>query len=634
MIGYSYDIETFPNVFSIALTRLDNTQDKRFVAVWGVDEKPRDAIREIFQNIIKEHPEIQYVSYNGWDFDDIVLNYIEKNNPTNLEIQKFIDSFIKEKNSERKNFIIKPYKRGWMKSYDLMKLFNTIDRVSLKVLAISMNWPLIIDLPFKPGTFIPETSENKSNLQIYNQNDADITAAVYEKLYSEIIQRYNVTARYGINVTNASQSTMGSKLIQDMYCKHTGMSPQQFSKLRTYRNKIDMSEVIDSNIVFETKTLRNLKEELGNTIFKASNFFDIKKQDVNFSKRFLYGKTIYKFAMGGLHSEHPKSKKLISTKDIWMEDADVASYYPNSMINQKVYPLHLGEAFLEVYSPVVKQRMFTKDKIEKYALKISINAIFGKMGSDKEPYYDRFCLYQVTINGQFYLLVLVEWFEEAGIEVFYANTDGVTVWLTKNKVDEYHRICKKWQETFNFILEFATIEKALIRDVNNYTMLISESKDGRHFKEKGEFIRDVKFGKKPFQQIVPKAVHEYFYNNIPLEQTIRNSNTIYDYAMYKMVGGTQTAEFHYLTKVENEFVKKIEQLQKDNRFYACTVGKGGKFFKNKNDQLHNILASSGIDLLNNVKDTNPSNYFINHNYYLSQAKNTINNFDNEQLTLF
>jgi DNA polymerase elongation subunit (family B) len=68
--------------------------------------------------------------------------------------------------------------------------------------------------------------------------------------------------------------------------------------------------------------------------------------------------------------------------------------------------------------------------------------------------YDEKPLLQVTVNGQFYLLMLIERLQKIGVRVISANTDGVTVIVKDSQKERYFEICKEWEKELNFSLEF------------------------------------------------------------------------------------------------------------------------------------------------------------------------------------
>jgi hypothetical protein len=114
------------------------------------------------------------------------------------------------------------------------------------------------------------------------------------------------------------------------------------------------------------------------------------------------GRTIYKLGMGGLHSTE-KSVSYFAGDDETISDNDVESFYPRIILNQKLFPAHLGEAFLKVYEMLVNKRLDAKRnklKIIADALKIVINGSFGKLGNKYSTLYSPQLMLQVTITGQ------------------------------------------------------------------------------------------------------------------------------------------------------------------------------------------------------------------------------------------
>ncbi|WP_211259253.1 hypothetical protein, partial [Dyella japonica] len=67
-----------------------------------------------------------------------------------------------------------------------------------------------------------------------------------------------------------------------------------------------------------------------------------------------------------------------------MWDADVTSYYPICIINQQLYPEHLGPRFIDIFVKIVERRIAAKmahDDKTAQTLKIVINGSYGKFGS-------------------------------------------------------------------------------------------------------------------------------------------------------------------------------------------------------------------------------------------------------------
>lgn len=87
------------------------------------------------------------------------------------------------------------------------------------------------------------------------------------------------------------------------------------------------------------------------------------------------------------------------------------------------------------------------------------------MGNEHHWLYDLKAMYEVTLNNQLFLLMLIEKLEQAGIHVFYANTDGVNAFVGKDQEQKYYEICQWWQNYTGFVLDYEDYKKCIIRDV-------------------------------------------------------------------------------------------------------------------------------------------------------------------------
>ena len=106
------------------------------------------------------------------------------------------------------------------------------------------------------------------------------------------------------------------------------------------------------------------------------------------------------------------------------------------IINCCCYPEHLGSEFITVYQDIVRERVNAKksgDKAKAQALKIPINATFGKFSDRYSRFYSPFLSPKITVTGQLSLLMLIEKLEENGIKVISANTDGIVTYFHKDK---------------------------------------------------------------------------------------------------------------------------------------------------------------------------------------------------------
>ncbi len=73
-----------------------------------------------------------------------------------------------------------------------------------------------------------------------------------------------------------------------------------------------------------------------------------------------------------------------------------------------------------------------------------------------------------TITGELSLMMLIEAYELAGINVISANTDGVTIMIKKCYIEKMHEINSWWSELTQYELERADYQKIIFSTVNDY----------------------------------------------------------------------------------------------------------------------------------------------------------------------
>ena len=304
------------------------------------------------------------------------------------------------------------------------------------------------------------------------------------------------------------------------------------------------------------------------------------------------------------------------------------SYYPSMIIQYKFVPEHLGDSFLKVYEQIYHDRLKAKhdgNKIVAETYKLSLNGAYGNMNNKYSFLYDPKCGISICYNGQLMLLMLVEMLTEIGCDVTSANTDGITTLIPKELEQEYHNVCKQWEQLTKMNLEYVNYEKIIRIDVNNYIATYRDYNDVIKIKEKGLFITETRLGKGLSPLIIPKALQNFFLNNIPIETTIKNCKDIKQFLMFEKTGKQWTV-------VYNE-----KEQQRINRFYAST--NGAYLYKWKYNEIgdkeyQNMLVASGITILNTLSETDFENYKVNYGYYISKCNELIEQIIPKQLTLF
>lgn len=620
-----YDLETFKNLFSGVFLRANTDTDLEEISkVHGLshpDVRVFAFSEDFLLNDIDELHEflrgdIELVGFNNKMFDEPVLDYVISSRPTTKEIYNFAQGLISRQNG---NSFSKFERQHDWESIDLMKVmaFDKLG-VSLKQSSINLQWWRVQDLPYEHDHVIQSNEVN--TVLDYNLNDVLISAKLYRAIAKELNLRKELSKEYAINLMSASDSKMANLMLEDIYTKRANVSLDIIRNLRTERNLVWLRGAIGKNIEFKTKKLQRLKRKIENTVVVAENNFA-------FHETIQFGNCEYKLGVGGLHSvDGPAIFK--SDDNYLIQDADVASYYPNIIINNEIKPAHLDSNFTKVLSDITQERVQAKktDPVKAAGLKITINSIFGKLNSDTFWLQDAKAMLSVTLSGQLYLLMLVEELLLHGIPTISANTDGIVCRIPRELEEDYYKVCKWWEEKTEFELEYTPYDVYVRSDVNNY---ITKKPNGEA-KAKGRYVSKIELKKGYRYPIVPSALYEYFINNIPVEKTIKSSKNILDFCISQKAGRKFQMEFH-----ENDGTK-ITKLQKNNRFYVTDESSGGLIVKrNKDtDSINAVMATENVVVLNDYDSSIPiSNYEIKYEFYIEECYKYIRDIESSEFNL-
>ena len=364
---------------------------------------------------------------------------------------------------------------------------------------------------------------------------------------------------------------------------------------------------------------------------------------------------------------HGAAKKGIyeSDDDMVIMSSDVTSFYPNLAIKNQWSPGHFPkEEFCNQYEWFFDERKkIPKSNPMNYVYKIILNSTFGLSNDEKSFFYDPELCMRITINGQLTLMMLYEQIMERipGAVALLQNTDGVETIIPREYMDTYMQICKEWEEKTNLNLEHDTYQKLVLADVNNYigvnefinvdiTKFREVKKSQPHYlfkvendkfsfapvKLKGRFdFHDLQLHKNKSKLVIPKAIYQYFVNDILPEDYLDQNKNILDYC----IGGKSKGNCKQVARsIESGELSEVE-LQKINRYYISK--EGVKIIKvNKNDN-REIQLESGrwLQTVYNKMEVEPKweNYNINKIYYMNAIESEINSIlavSSNQLKLF
>ena len=330
----------------------------------------------------------------------------------------------------------------------------------------------------------------------------------------------------------------------------------------------------------------------------------------------------FDFGVGGIHGS-VSSTIVTKEDDEELEDADVASMYPNLAISNNVYPLHLGQTFCTIYKDVyVQRKSFGKGTPENAVMKLALNGVYGDSNNEFSPFYDSSFTMKITINGQLSLSMLAErLLTIPDLMIVQVNTDGIAVKYKSIYKSMYKEICEQWQKDVKLELEYADYSQMCIRDVNNYIARYTNGK----VKLKGAYVSDeLGWHQNHSAKVIQMAAVVEMLEGIPVEEFIRNHKNKYDFLLRTKV--PRSSSLVLLTPLDDEGLEFEEtKLQNICRYYACKDG--GKLVKvmpplEGSTEFRRI----GIDTEWNVKTCNNIEAFrwdVDYNYYISEAQKLV-----------
>lgn len=184
----------------------------------------------------------------------------------------------------------------------------------------------------------------------------------------------------------------------------------------------------------------------------------------------------FDFGVGGIHGS--LSDKVVKSNNKWnIVDLDVSSFYPNLAISNRIYPKHLTDKFCDIYKDMYEQRKsYKKGTPENAMLKLALNGTYGESNNPFGVFYDPQFTMSITVGGQLTLCLLIDMFYRNNInfKMVMANTDGITIAVTKEHDDSMMQIVGEWEKLVKLEMERVDYDKMFIRDVNSYIGVYKE----------------------------------------------------------------------------------------------------------------------------------------------------------------
>jgi len=530
------DTEVYPNYFLAAFSSME-TGKVWYVETIGEGETLAHVNRDLLWWVLHN---FEIVTFNGNHFDAPILAIATHSNTC-------------EEINHASNMIIQQEVKPWqvLQSYKIDELkFNHIDLfevcpldASLKIYGGRMHVPRMQDLPFPPNT--PLSSDQIAIVRYYCVNDLTTTAFLNVAVAEQIEVRRGMSTKYGIDLRSKSDAQIAEAVIKTEL--------QRLNGYKAERPEIEPGTSymyhVPEWIKFQTASMQAALDAVRRARFVVTETGGIEMPKELSDLRIPYGKGVYRMGIGGLHSSEERVCH-VANEQFKIIDRDVTSYYPSIILNQHLYPQHLGFDFLTVYQTLVSRRVAAKksgNKIEADMLKITINGSFGKLGSKWSVLYAPDLMIQVTVTGQLALLMMIEALELNGVEVCSANTDGVVMRFPRVMEDTVAKVVEWWEAATGFNTEETEYQSLYCRDVNNYIAVKPNGKTktkGAYNQPEGIF----RLHKNPANEICIEAVISYLTKKIPVAETIRKCRDIRRFLSVRKVKGGAVKDGSYLGK--------------------------------------------------------------------------------------
>jgi hypothetical protein len=606
---YVFDIETYPNVFTLAVEHAEAPLHWMF-EISDLRNDSRQIVE--FLQFLKD-TDSRMVGFNNLGFDYPVIHTLVRmgQSDANTLYQKamaIINS--QDEDGSKWMHMVKPSDQ-FVQQIDLFKIHHFDNRArstSLKVLEFNMRSDSIEDLPFPVGTVL--NREQIEVLKSYNKHDVAQTKAFYHHTLDMIHFREELTRKYARDFMNHNDTKIGKDYFT-MKLEEAGVAcydfgPKGRTPRQTKRPVIHLKDAILPWINFEHPEFNRVMNWLkAQTITETKGVFTDLTATVN-------GFT-FVFGLGGIHGS-VESEVIESDGEYVIVDLDVTSYYPNLAITNGFHPAHLGKEFVSIYKHLFEQRkQYPKKSAESAMLKLALNGVYGDSNNQFSIFYDPLFTMSITLNGQLLLCLLAEGLMHIpGLRLIQVNTDGLTVRVPRSHKMLVDLARAAWQSRTGLNLEEAVYKAMMIRDVNSY---IGVFEDGST-KRKGAYEYKVGWHQNAGGLVVPKVAEKVLVEGAPIRETVEQWPDIMDFMLRTKVPRSS----HLAIEWDNQPPQKIQNI---TRYYISEGG--GRLFKympplKGKTEWRKIGVESGwgVQVCNDIDDAGKSP--VDFDYYVREVE--------------
>jgi hypothetical protein len=517
------------------------------------------------------------ITFNGWHYDIPMISLAMQGVDTNA--LKCANDLIIPGNGKQglKSWDFYSHygidKPAFLDHIDIMEVAPGV-RISLKTYMGAVHSMKMQSLPFDPDQRF--TAFDRVETAVYCENDLQGTIDLYRKIEDRVALRESLNEQYRqydpfFDARSKSDAQIAEAVFKarvlpnkpkPRFVPHGYQfcySPPAFIKFRSPELQRILETVRMSPFVVSDKDQLpkwqrdgiedgDELEEVEGVKIKTGIIIPPEIKAIRYKR----GVSVYKFGMGGLHSQEKAVSWHTVAGKYEVEDDDVESYYPTLILMMQMYPEAIGPEFIAIYKAIYEARLEAKHKAAFFkkigddaqakhwktiadGLKIVLNGTFGKLGSKYSVLFAPEQMIQVTLTGQLALLMLIERLEDAGITVVSANTDGIVTRVPDGLQWKKNEIIAQWQIETGLKTERTNYASIYMQSVNSY---VAFKKDGEA-KTKGFFAEPgvSNTTKVPARAICADAAIAYLRDGTPISKTIRGSTDIRRFVTVRTVKG-------------------------------------------------------------------------------------------------
>jgi hypothetical protein len=574
-----YDIETLPNCFTMNVQGLFTDQNMTFEISQYRDD--RVALLAWFAHWQKLR--IPMIGFNILGFDYPVIHFIFTNPDCTVdEIYEVAQERINDHTGFGAYTVWADDRFApQIDVYKIMHFDNQAKRTSLKALQFAMRSQSVLECPLPWDAPVSDYDAQRTLIP-YNDHDTGETKQFALFILDAIKFRIELAETLKGDVLNFNDSKIGSKILEQRLGEKVCYEWEGKRKVprQTKRDRIALNDIIFPYIKFNNPEFNRILTWMRAQTLSADDLAEsdkIQTKGVFKGVHANVGGVDFHFGTGGLHGS-VSAQRFVACEDWLLIDIDVAQLYPQIAIQNRLFPEHLGEAFIAEYAKLPAERKDWQKKagkksVQANSLKLAANGTYGNSNNAYSVFYDPRFTMAITINGQLMLAMLVEWLLTVPtLQIIQANTDGITYRIHRSQTEHAEIVRDIWMRLTRLVLEEVRYSRMWIRDVNNYIAEPIGLKSDAEYKQKGAywyprvFPADISNAQPPAwhkdfsAQIVIMAAVEHMTKGVDLEQYIYSHRDPFDFMCRAKVDRS------------SKLMIGTQEMQRITRYYIATEG--------------------------------------------------------------